>query len=89
MAAAEKLLELRKVSMAFDRLPTDPGLDLGDVVGGDHPTEPATPLGRPGPHHLAEDRLVRRRMIQHLDHLDIPPAGPPHRVTSRIDLKRS
>ena len=50
-------------------------LDDGDVVDRDDPAEPAAAEGGAGAHGLAERRLVGRRVVEHLDDLEVGVVG--------------
>ena len=63
------------MTVALDRLATQPGLDLGDVVDGDDPAEPAAAEGGAGAHGLAERGLVAGRVVEDLDDLHVDAAG--------------
>ena len=67
-------LQLRAVGavpVAVGGLAAEPLLDDGDVVDRDDPAEPAAAEGGAGPHGLAERRLVGRRVVEHLDDLEV------------------
>ena len=81
------------VAVAGRRLATEPRLDDGDVVDGDDPAEPAAAERGAGAHGLAERRLVGRRVVEHLDDLEVGVvgerqdhvAGPEARVHAPVD----
>ncbi|GMA21219.1 hypothetical protein GCM10025862_32400 [Arsenicicoccus piscis] len=54
---------------------SEPGLGAGEVVDRDDPAEPAAALLGAVAHRLAEGRLVRRRVVEHLDDLDVEVLG--------------
>ena len=68
-------LAVRQVSLSLDRRPADPLLEPVEVVHRDHPAQPAAALGAPGPHRLAERCLVRGRVVEHVDHLQVAASG--------------
>ncbi len=58
-----------------DRLATESLLDLGDVVDGDDPAEPAAAGLGGRTDGLTEGRLVGRRVVEHLDDLEVVVLG--------------
>ena len=76
----------RSASRAARRRPDDAGCPFtasrpsrsscgADVVDGDDPAEPAAAELGAGAHGLAEGRLVRRRVVEHLDDLEVGAVG--------------
>ena len=63
------------VPAADDRLATEPALDHGDVVDRDDPAQPAAATGGAGADGLAERRLVGRRVVEHVDDLEVGVVG--------------
>ena len=82
-------------SVAEHGVATEAGLDLGDVVDLDDPTEPAAAGLGPCPDGLAEGRLVAGGVVEHLDDLDVALVGerqddvarPEARVNSPVDRR--
>src|ERR671918_3046725 len=70
----EQLESVRTLAVALYSLPAQPCLDCGQVIDGDHPAEPpASSLGT-RPDGLTERNLVRHRVVQHVDDLEVMPA---------------
>src|SRR6476659_10910629 len=67
--APAQLEAVRSVPVALHGLATEPGLDLGDVVDGNDPAQPAAAERGAGAHRLAERRLGGGRVVEHLDDL--------------------
>src|SRR5919106_5155595 len=67
----EQLEPVRTLTVALYRRPAQPCLHSGQVVDGDDPAEPpAASLGT-RPDGLAERNLVRHRVVQHVDDLEV------------------
>src|SRR3954447_5207933 len=63
------------VPVALDGVASETRLDLAHVLDGHDPPEPAAAHTGPSPHRLAEGGLVRCRVVEDLDDLDVGSLG--------------